>query len=410
MRLLVVLFCLVGLGGWSAAAESRGAVGTGEYRNLFKEYLGKTDAEVAAKLGEAWQHIVAGDPDSERLLYPVAGDMAYVPDVANNDVRTEGMSYLMMIAVQLDRQKEFDQVWRYAKHYMYYDSGPFRGYFAWHTAYDGRRLSPGPANDGEEWFTMALFFASHRWGDRDGIFNYSAEAQAILRTMLHKHDEPTRGPVFDMFDREAKMVNFIPEPRGHQFTDASYHLPMFYQLWAAWAANAEDRAFLTEVTKTSREFWHKAAHSETGLMPDYSQFNGEPYRAPWGGHEDFRYDAWRTLCYPALDHAWWAADPWQVEQSNRVLRFLASQGENIPDQYKVDGTPVTKDVNAPGLIAMAATAALGANRAAGEPFVRRLWEQKMPDGRHRYYDGLLTMLALLEVSGNFRVYGPVQTP
>jgi oligosaccharide reducing-end xylanase len=31
----------------------------------------------------------------------------------------------------------------------------------------------------------------------------------------------------------------------------------------------------------------------------------------------------------------------------------------------------------------------------------------MPTGRSRYYDGLLTMLALLEVSGNFRIYGPV---
>jgi len=166
-----------------AFAAPTGAVSTGHYRNLFHEYLGKTDAEVAQKVDGAWQHIVAGDPDSERLLYPVAGHMAYVPDVANNDVRTEGMSYMMMIAVQTNHQAEFDAVWRYARHYMYYDAGPFRGYFAWHTAFDGRRLSPGPADDGEEWFTMALFFASHRWGNRDGIFNYEAEAQGILHTM-----------------------------------------------------------------------------------------------------------------------------------------------------------------------------------------------------------------------------------
>lgn len=400
----VVAFVLNG------AYAGTGAAVTGNYRNLFREYLGKSDTEVTAKLDAAWQHIVAGDPDSERLLYPVAGDMAYVPDVANNDVRTEGMSYLMMIAVQTNHQKEFDQVWRYARHYMHYDSGPLRGYFAWHTAYDGRRLSPGPADDGEEWFTMALFFASHRWGDRDGIFNYGAEAQGILHTMLHKHEEPNRGPITDMFDRQAKMVNFTPEPRGSKFTDASYHLPMFYELWAQWSDSADDRAFLAEVTKISREFWHKAVHAKTGLMPDYSHFDGRPFVAPWGGHEDFRYDAWRTLCYPALDHSWWGADAWQVEQSNRVLSFLASHGQNIPDRYKVDGTPVSENVNTPGLIAMAAAGALAADRAIGEPFVRRLWEQKMPDGRHRYYDGLLTMLALLEVSGNFRIYGPVQAP
>jgi len=145
-------------------------------------------------------------------------------------------------------------------------------------------------------------------------------------------------------------------------------------------------------------------------MPDYSHFDGRPFVAPWGGHDDFRYDAWRTISNPAVDYAWWAADPWQVEQSNRVLTFLASHGAKIPDQYKVDGTPISTDVNAPGLIAMAASGALAADRSVGEPFVQRLWDQNMPNGRHRYYNGLLTMLGLLEVSGNFRVYDAPVAP
>lgn len=387
-------------------APPPGAAISGQYRNLFREYLGKSDAEIAAKVDAAWHQIVAGNPDSERLLYPVAGDMAYVPDVANHDVRTEGLSYLMMIAVQTNHQHEFNQVWKFAKHYMYYDAGPFRGYFAWHAAFDGRRLSPGPAPDGEEWFTMALFFASHRWGDGEGIFNYGAEAQHLLRTMIHAGEEPGRQNVGSMFDRTAKQIKFVPEGPRSTFTDASYHLPAFYALWARWAAAAEDRAFLAEVTTTSREFFHRAANERTGLMPDYSYFDGRPFRAPWPGHEDFRYDAWRTLSNPAIDYSWWAADPWVITQSNRVLTFLASHGTEIPDQYKVDGTPVSTDMNTPGLIAMAATAALAADRPIGQPFVQRLWDQKMPVGRHRYYGGLLTMLALLEVSGNFRVYGP----
>jgi oligosaccharide reducing-end xylanase len=146
------------------------------------------------------------------------------------------------------------------------------------------------------------------------------------------------------------------------------------------------------------------------LMPDYSYFDGRPYRAPDPGHEDFRFDAWRTLSNPALDYAWWQADPWQVEQANRVLRFLASLGGRIPDNMKIDGTPASDAVNAPGLLAMAATAALAADRDVGQPFVQRLWDLPVPSGRLRYYDGLLTVLALLEVSGNFRVYGPPTSP
>jgi oligosaccharide reducing-end xylanase len=404
MRLLLPLvLALVGVSAWA----EHGAVATGNYRNLFKEYLGKSDAEIAARLDGAWQQLFAGDPDSEALYYPVAGGMAYVPDINNHDVRSEGLSYGMMIAVQMDKREHFDAIWKFAKHYMFHEGGPLGGYFAWHTAYDGRRFSAGPAPDGEEWFVMALFFAAHRWGDGEGIFRYSAEAQSLLRTMIHKHEEPGRGRITSMFDPVAKQIVFTPHPPGSTFTDPSYHLPAFSELWARWAADPADRAFLAEVTQTSRALFHRAAHPQTGLMPDYAEFDGTPRTMPWGNHDEFRYDAWRTLGNPALDWSWWRADSWQVEQSNRVLRFLASHGENVPDRYKIDGTPVSTDVNTPGLMAMAAVAALAADREVGQPWVQRLWDMPMPKGRLRYYDGLLTMLGLLQVSGHYRVYGPV---
>lgn len=389
-----------------AATATKGAAETGQYRNLFKELLGKSDAEITAKLQAAWQQLFYGDENSQRLFYPIAGDMAYVPDINNNDVRSEGLSYGMMIAVQMDRQKEFNQIWKFAKHYMYYHAGPFRGYFAWHTAFDGRRLSPGPAPDGEEWWVMALFFASHRWGDGEGIFNYRKEAQDLLRTMLHKNEEPDRGPITAMFDPVHKQIVFVPQGPGAQFTDPSYHLPAYYELWARWAADPADRAFMAEAARISREHFRKAAHPKTGLMPDYSNFDGTPYTARWGNHQDFLYDAWRTLNNPALDYAWWAADPWVVEQSNRVLTFLSSFGSEVPDRFKLDGTPVSTDTNTAGLTAMAACAGLAADPAIAKPWVQQLWDMPIPTGRHRYYGGLLTMIALLECSGNFKIYGP----
>ena len=390
-----------------AAPAPKGAAHTGNYRNLFKEYLGKSDAEVQAKIESAWRQLFYGDENSERLYYPVPGEMAYVPDINNNDVRSEGLSYGMMIAVQMNKQEEFDRIWKFAKHYMWYPSGPFRGYFAWHTAFDGRRLSAGPAPDGEEWFVMALFFASHRWGDGEGIFNYSQEAQTLLRTMIHAHEEPDRPGVTSMFDPVHKQINFVPHAQGSHFTDPSYHVPAFSELWARWAADPADREFLKEVTRNSRELFRKAAHPKTGLMPDYSNFDGTPYKAFWGNHDSFLYDAWRTLSNPAVDYSWWAVDPWQVEQSNRVLTFLSSAGWPVPVLFKLDGTPFDPPgQDTAGIVAMAATAALAADREIGEPWVKRLWEMPVPSGRFRYYSALLTMIALLEVSGNFRIFGP----
>lgn len=401
---IAALFALAA-DGCAASAESSRAVERG--RNLFAEYLGVPEPAVDAKLAAAWHQLVAGDKDTQRLIYPLPDGTAYIPDLPHHDVRTEGLSYGMMIAVQLDHRREFDALWAFAKRYMWHETGPFRGYFAWHTDYRGKPLSAGPAPDGEEWFVMALFFASHRWGDGDGIFNYGREARALLHTMLNKHEQPDRGEVTDMFDRAAAQVVFAPNRAAATFTDPSYHLPAFYELWSQWTSDPADRAFIAKFAPTSRELFRRAAHPKTGLMPDYSDFDGKPHER--GGDDNFEFDAWRTLANVALDYAWWKADPWQVQQSNRVLRFLATQGPRMRNRYQLDGTPISEDWS-PGLQAMAGVAALAADRAVGEPFVRALWDLSLPEGEYRYYDGLLTMLGWLEVSGRFKIYGPANPP
>lgn len=374
---------------------------SGVYRNLFREYLGKTDAEVQEKLEAAWQQLFYGEDTTQRVYYPVGEDMAYIEDIGNGDVRTEGMSYGMMIAVQLDKKEEFDRLWKWTKTYMYQSEGPYKGYFAWHCTPDGQKLAANPASDGEEWFVMALLFAAGRWGNGEGIFNYQEQAQQILDTMLHKNEE-SDGIVTNMFDPQTKQVVFVPSGRNATFTDPSYHLPAYYELWARWAAR--DNAFWAEAAQASRAFFRQAAHPETGLMPDYANFDGTPVKDP--EHEDFRFDAWRTLANVAVDYAWFAADSWQVEQSNRVLAFLAAQDvDTFPNQYTLDGQPLSAD-HSTGLVAMAAVAALVADPELGRPFVQALWDSRIPAGKWRYYDGMLYLLALLHVSGNFKIYAP----
>src|ERR671927_409473 len=64
----------------------------------------------------------------------------------------------------------------------------WQGYFSWHNRETGTRIHDNPASDGEEWFATALFFAAGRWGGHGGIYDYRAEADAILNTMLHTID------------------------------------------------------------------------------------------------------------------------------------------------------------------------------------------------------------------------------
>jgi oligosaccharide reducing-end xylanase len=377
-----------------------GAFTSGQYRDLFQEYLKKSDTEVQAKIEAAWDQLFYGDDDFERVYYPVGEDMAYIMDIGNGDVRTEGMSYGMMIAVQLDKQEEFNRLWKWTKTYMVQSDGPYQGYFAWHCTIDGEKLDSNPAPDGEEWFVTALLFASDRWGAGQGIFDYGAQAQEILDTMIHKED--TKNDLAtNMFNLEQKQVVFVPKiGRDSSFTDPSYHLPAYYELWSR--AATRDNQFWRQAAGTSRDFFKRAAHPQTGLMPDYADFDGTAHGSD--DHKDFRFDAWRTLSNVAVDYAWFAADPWQVEQSNRVLDFLASQGmDSYPNQFALDGTPLSSD-HSTGLVSTAAVAALAADPEKGKPFVQALWNSQIPSGKWRYYDGMLYMLGLLHVSGNFKIY------
>jgi oligosaccharide reducing-end xylanase len=378
--------------------ESIRSSASGEYRNLFAEYLGKTDEEIQGKVEAAWESLFYGSDDFQRVYYPVGEDMAYMKDIGNDDIRSEGMSYGMMIAVQLDRQEEFDRLWTWAVAHMLQTEGPYSGYFAWHCDDTGKQLAAGPASDGEEWFVTALFFASARWGDGEGIFAYRAEADRILHTMRNKTAEGN-GIATDMFDPVAKQVVFVPSGRNSTYTDPSYHLPAFYELWALWAA--EDNEFWAGAAVESREFFHRAANPETGLMPDYAQFDGTP---TGGEHADFRFDAWRTLANVAVDFAWFGADPWQAEQSDRVLRFLQSQDHGLyGNQFTLEGEPLSGD-HSTGLAAMAAVAALAADPDLGRPFVAELWDTGVPQGKWRYYDGLLYLMAVLHAGGRFQIH------
>ena len=378
---------------------------TGLYPNLFADYLGKSDEEIQAKIDSVFNQLFYGDDSTERVYYPVDSDMAYISDIANADVRSEGMSYGMMIAVQLNKKEEFDRLWKWTKTYMYQKDGGYKGYFAWHCKTGGTQLAANPAADGEVWFITALFFADGRWGSGDGIYNYRAEAQSILNTALHDDD---RGDLAtDLFDPDTKQVVFVPQiGNNSSFTDPSYHMPHFYELWARWAD--KDNDFWAEAVSASREYLPKSVHPETGLAPNYSYFEGKPYSDEYNGN--FRYDAFRVGANVGMDYVWFAPSQWHVEQSNRLLNFFASQGmDDYKAEYLLTGEPQVGHRSS-GLMATNAVAALAADREIGEPFVQALWDQPLPTGQYRYYDGLLMMLGLLQVSGNFRIYEPGTAP
>jgi oligosaccharide reducing-end xylanase len=436
--------------------DGAGAYATHRYRDLFAEQ-GHSPAETSAKIDNAFRQLFHGDGQEERVYFETGananGTLAYVTDWANNDARTEGMSYGMMIAVQLDKKREFDALWNWANTYMLVTDpkNPSAGYFAWSMATDGSPRSTGPAPDGEEYFAMSLYFAAHRWGNGQGIYNYKEQADKILRGMRH-HPESTatgpfrihpddppftypdhpwpsinnreqareaaaagkplrtfRGPftprpetIGPMTEEPHHMIRFVPNLPGG-FTDASYHLPAFYELWARWGPE-EDRAFWAEAADVSRQLFFTVTGPATGLTPERSNFDMTPMPDWDGSPMPFGYDSWRSVSNWSVDYSWWRKDPRETVLADRIQSFLFAQGiEKFADRYTLDGKPLSTR-HSVGMLSTTAVGSLAATPGAtGKAFVEALWNTAIPSGEQRYFDGMLYLMSLLHASGNFKI-------
>ena len=382
------------------------------YRNLFKE-ADIPEEEVSKRVRECFDTIYNG-PEGVRFYENVGPDMGYITDTGNNDVRTEGMSYAMMVCVQMDEKEKFDRIWAWTKKNMWIAEGWGQGYFKWSCSLDGTVRGQGPAPDGEEYFAMALFFASHRWGDGEGIYNYSEEAKAILRAALHNGEEGRPGK--PMWNHDNHYIKFTD---ASEFSDTSYHLPHFYELFAKWA-DEEDRPFWEKAAKASREYIVKSSHPVTGLSPEYSDYDGKPFNPEWVKrmnmrHDWFFSDAYRTIANIAMDSCWSGSDKALADLAAKIQRFFTEDRGGVDDGiFEIDGTMVEE--HAKHNVGLLATNAEGSLAVLNNPdadekskeyalnYVRKLWNTPMQTGKHRYYDNCLYMFAMLALSGNYRIY------
>lgn len=403
-------------------------------RNVFVE-LGYSSADVKKKVDEVFHDVFSGP---NKIYFEVGDTLGYISDIKNNDVRTEGMSYGMMIAVQLDKKDIFDRLWRWSRKYMQHQSGQREGYFAWSCKTDGTHNAEGAASDGELYFITSLIFASNRWGN-DTCINYKAEAQRILNSIMPRDYKaerpmpsfpgmpPSSGKIF-LIDPDTKLITFTPDGFGQRFTDPSYHIPAFYEVWAKWGEDGRS-AFWLECAAKAREFLHKVINQETGLNPDLCNYDGTLMKGFGGrrnGGSNFRYDSWRVPMNIALDYEWSGVDDaWQQQYGELIQNFFYSKGINdFVDQYRIDGTlPEGEEIlragdyppklrHSIGLVATTAAASVMCNHDKRSLFVKALWNAKHEpdeDGYFdAYYDGLLRLFAFMHLSGQYQIIKPAK--
>lgn len=421
MKKLVLLYVMIALLPALANSQNhkaskkmsgKGAFASGVYPDLFHE-AGYSKDDINIKVAKAYHDVFEGP---NKVYFEVGDSMAYVSDVKNHDARTEGLSYGMMIAVQLNKKDVFDRIWRWSKKYLQHQDGPSEGYFAWSiNPQTMKRNSEGSASDGELYYITDLLFASNRWGNNTGI-NYYGEARRILDAMWKKEGAASVHPLINI---AAKQISFVPEGGGYEWTDPSYHLPAFYEVWALYAKDGHEQ-FYRDCADTARAFLHRACDPVTALNPDNTDFNGKSL----GGRRmpsAFRFDSWRVPMNIAMDYVWFGKDKkWQQGYAKRFQNFLRSKGINdFEDQFNTDGsTPafvlpaggVKKLRHSLGLVATSASASLMVADNTKFDFVRPLWSAKLEpyaDGYFDpYYDGLLYVFSLMHLSGSYQLIQP----
>ena len=391
--------------------------------NLFVQLLGKSEAEVQAKLTTAVERFfgintnessVPTRMEGYKVYYELPQDpsMAFIWAAESNDVRSEGVSYGMTIAVQMNMQREFDRLWRFAKTYMQYPGDhnipAWRYYFRWQGRVDVSnpddwKVNYGPivvpAPDGEEYFAAALYMADRRWGS-SGDINYLEEAGKISWAMLNN---PRTGDRFPLIHAKENKIVFVPYGSSNEHSDPSYHLPAFYELFAEYGP-AEDSERWRAIAEISREYLAQSAHPDTGLHPDYAKFDGEPTQGYQSSkHDTFYYDAWRVPLNMALDAEWFGPKPRMKEQVEKYHAFFSKHlgNHNVSSAlFNLDGS----EPSGGGSTALTATLAAGAlvsESPLRETFVENLWHVQQQSGEYRYYQQCVYLLGFLAAAGQF---------
>lgn len=351
------------------------------YRNLFSEFLGKSQDEVDAKLDTMVQQLFHGK-DDQKIYYELGSDKAQIYDTGSGDVRSEGQSYGMMMAVQMGMRTEFDKLWNYAASCMRQSNGSF----TWSMQQGScSAKQTGFAPDGEEYFAMALLLASRRWDTSTGI-DYGAEAKKVMTAMATQL----------MFSKSPACVFFTMNSGN---SDPSYVLPLFYSEWACF--DADNAALWSDAVKHAQgTFFHNACNKSTGLAPEHCGLDGAP-------QDDFGPDAWRVPMNIMMDYNLNGTDvEWRASYAKTHAAFWVKEGlQSYGDRYSLAGEKKNPG-HGPGLDGVNALLAfaLPVGDANAKALVQRAWDVPLQTGQYRYYHGCLQVLSFMHASGRFSLF------
>ena len=350
----------------------------------------RSDVAVAAAY-DLWKETVITDEGAGGFLRVEKPDSG---SVIGSTV-SEGIGYGMLLAVYMDDQPLFDNLWLYEQQYL-----NDNGLMEWEIDPDGEVIGHGAATDGDEDMAFALVMAWRKWGGQ-GLLPQTYEAYAVeLINAIWDHEVDV--------NREY-MLKAGDSWGDADVTNPSYFAPAYFRVFAEVTGNDD---WLKVVDSSydiiARSLNDTSGNADNGLVPAWCNFAGEPVEAYGGAPLYFQHDSTRTPFRVGQDYCYFG-EPRAKAYLEKITAFYKNEGvDNIVDGYELDGTPrPSRAVDGAQAASFVGPAGVGAmTDSANQLFIDEVWTSvatlELTAGTI-YYEKSWAALSLLMMNGDFVV-------
>lgn len=336
-------------------------------------------SEAFTRLYPSWKESYVTPEGAGGNLRVISPDLEYESGYVGHDTVSEGIGYGMILSSHADDKETFDGLWNYAKSHLNKN-----GLMSWRIKADNTPFETDSASDADLDIAYALYVASTKWG------GYEEDLLAMLENIT-AHD----------IENNTGVLKPGDEWGGESVTSIAYNRPGYYPLFFNLTGNPK----WDEVAKTSRDtltdILSRIDASQTGLVPDWHNSQGEPV---WEMGDDSYNFSWNATRYPwaeSMAVLFYCGHPGPIdEHASQALGLLNSffeknDAEDIVAGYSLDGTPLVNYNELTFYSVLATAASLSENQNYRE----KLLEVLINHPQDSYFGDSLRMLALLLLSG-----------
>lgn len=309
---------------------------------------------------------------------------------------SEGIGYGMLLAVYMNDQNLFDNLWKYEQSHI-----NANGLMDWEVGPDNQLTSGGrgAATDGDEDMAWALVMADRQWGGSGSLDDtYINHAKRLIELILKYEVDTSRNYLLKPGDQWGNV----------DVTNISYFAPAYYRVFGQVTGKVDEwnKVIAGNYDILERSLNATSGNQDNGLVPAWCSSTGAPVVAYAGAPTHFQNDSTRTPFRIGQDYCYFG-EPRAKAYLAKISTFYSRIGvSGIVDGYNLDGTPrAERAVNGAQAASFVGPAGVGAmSDAQYQQFVDQAYSAVATLNLNAgtiYYQKSWAALSLLMLTGNF---------